>query len=319
MNKQKTVYYYPGDGYNSYIDNNINILELNYSVIPISKRNFRKHILNLLFSNRKNNILLLNWIEHAFFNKKITKFTFLKVFLFFLLAKTKFKIIAYTRHNHYPHKTDQIVEGKLLLDYISNKSDVLFTHSKFEEGIYIPHPLYIDNSDIFEDLHDITNITDSYIIFGVIHEYKKIDEFLKLSGADTKIIIVGEIPDEEYKKKIYRYRSKNIQFLSKRVNDHVAQSILKRSKGLIVIHSDSLLISGSMMYAASINVDIHIKKNNYLKYLLESKIINTLHIYDHISYIFENVESKSNLRNNLDYFSESKISEIFKNSFDKYL
>ena len=79
---------------------------------------------------------------------------------------------------------------------------------------------------------------------------------------------------------------------------------------MIVISAKSACVSGSVIFGASCQVDVHTLEDSYLLKLKNDKVLNKLHLYTSEEDLINGIESKVAKQNDLDFFSDEKILNI---------
>ncbi|STW16837.1 Uncharacterised protein [Klebsiella pneumoniae] len=180
---KKNVFYYPYDsGVNKYAERIRLILSGFSKVMPL---NIKEELYFFLtFKKKRGGVAIVNWIENMIItdkSRKISPLGVLKLIISLLVLKYRFDKVIYIQHNLYPHDTfhSHIKIAKWIIEKISLLVHVVAVHSPlFQEKIYIPHPLYEYPLKEINTKNDLTEHNDSYLIFGRIEKYKKIEEII---------------------------------------------------------------------------------------------------------------------------------------------
>lgn len=257
----KKIFYFPfSNDSNLYCERMQSILSRFGRISEIKKN---KLILDAL-KFKRNDVLFLNWFENQIINKKgfVSYVNVVKILFYFILLRLIFRNFIFVRHNHYPHNCVRKDASKAIkiINFLEKIPHNVIVHSptelKSENRYYIAHPLY---SNSVERNH-INYKSNSFVIFGRICRYKKIENVLRLFPDKMSLIIMGKSDDDEYLqelKEIIAGRN-NIKIISEFVSDEKAKEIISNSQGLLITHNDDdMIVSGSFFYAMTIGSKVY--------------------------------------------------------------
>ncbi|WP_199635214.1 hypothetical protein JEM67_08650 [Serratia sp. PAMC26656] len=266
----KILYYPDNNGVNEYSNRFKSILNKVGSVEGTSSRKIVKDIIN--FRVRTHDYIFVNWLESGLINKngRFSFRGFAKCCLKLLLFKMTAKNTIYVRHNVYPHAVidKDVKKAKYYTDLLESLCDKSFVHSPTitgERRVYIPHPLY--QSVIIKKDFINNKPSRSYVFFGRITRYKKLDELIKHIPSDVQLTIAGSCDDEEYLHYLKELAPDNVHVKGGFISDPDAHALIESSQGLIIAHADSdMIVSGSFFYALSIGVRVLCVESEFLRW-----------------------------------------------------
>lgn len=202
--------------------------------------------------------IFFNWIEKLPENKGGKIQTLVLIALFPILKLFRIKVV-WTMHNKLSHSLGHIYWKKLIFKKMLKNSDIILTHSnegvKYGEEMvkgsgkkihYFSHPV--------KDRRPEKNHEKEYdlLIWGTISPYKGIDKFLEYIYLNKlelryKILIVGKITTDDYRKKLENYKSKNILIEDKFIEDTLLQELISKSKLVLFTYSQSSILSSGVL------------------------------------------------------------------------
>lgn len=262
MNRKLSIAYFPFENKdNRYTDNFKKILS-NFGDIaeaPPLKSVFRR------FAVRRFDVLILNWSDNNFVNKKkgtISIFGVLKEFSRIAVYKIISRKTVFVRHNVYPHDAAESSKQKAIriIGLYEKCFDLCWVHSGHmveERRLYVPHPLY----EIGGDIHALPahlHLPEKYfVVFGRIQPYKKIDRLIEILPDDINIVVCGSCPDQEYKKELNALNKANVTIMAEFITDEMARDLILHSSGVVICHAEEdMIVSGSIVFAISLGVPV---------------------------------------------------------------
>lgn len=272
MTKVNTLFF-PDFDQNQYTENIYKIIESIDDVHPDRVNSLPFSLLKRGFHHY--DFVVVNWLESGLVDTKKRQLTFRTVLRFILrvfVLKFIAKKLIYFRHNIYPHALHGR-HGKLatkITDFACNLADHSIAHSG-HLGVgyeYVPHPLYR-----FEELYGNSpaRISNRYVIFGRIIEYKAIDKLLELWNQ-VPLLITGSVGSQHYVEQLIKLKKDrnldSVEIDARFLSNSEAQSLVSSSRGLILSHSDDdMIVSGSFFFAASLGVPVFAIKTPFLTWL----------------------------------------------------
>ena len=333
------IYFYPkGDpkldeSSNPYTLNFEKSLSKNHTIV--NKSINKKGVFDLFRYLLKSDIFLFNWIENIPY-RRYGKFQ-VPIFLFIILIiKILKKKIIWILHNKGIHDIKNNNWINFMFFLMMRHSNLIITHSL--EGIDFTKKKYPKFSSKVKFLmHPVTEVIPvnpelpqkyDILIWGVIHPYKGIIQFLK-SFADSnesslvKILIVGKCNDKEYKKHLTKYLSENIVHLDDFYDIEEIARFANQSRYILFTQkSDSVLSSGALMDSIRMGSNVIAPNFGAFKDLSSYGFMQTYDTYDGIIKILRNKEIgvKSNSQeiqnfcyeNSWDYFIKKFDKELIK-------
>lgn len=251
------VFYFPfSSGVNKYSERIRTILGTIADVSPLS---LQEECVNLLkLKRRKRGIAVVNWIENILINSNDGSFSvygLFKLLLAIVALKIRFDKVIYVQHNLYPHdiKKSDIKRVQWCIDQLTKVVDITAVHSPhLRDRVYIPHPLY-RSPMVSLPAGTIINSDDaSYLIFGRIERYKKIESVIQHFPSNKKLIIAGACSDSNYVQYLTQLVSDkpNITLIARFLSDEEVEKIISACKAIIISHADpDMIVSGSFFYA----------------------------------------------------------------------
>lgn len=315
---------------NLYIDNLEESISSEYDIVNKEPNNVG--VIDFLKYLPKTDAYFFNWIENLT-NLRFGKIQLLVFVIFLYTAKYLLrKKIIWVLHNKYTHKKygDSAWKNfweRYLFNLMVRKSNHILTHSN--SGIdfvkerfpkhsnkvnYLIHP-----TDTLYKKMDSVPVKYDILLWGTIHPYKGISEFLefaKESGQIEKlnILILGVCPNRELKEKISRYYSNKLTHIEKFFDfDEIANYANQSRYVLFTYNSDSVLSSGSLMDTIRMGSLVIGPNKGAFKDLSTESFIDTYNSYEDIIKILNENKVKK----------ESIYPEIVKfcteNSWNRYV
>ena len=329
------IYIYPkiADDDNPYIKNLENSLSKDYEII--NKNIIKNGVLDLFKYILKTDVYFFNWIEDLAM-RRYGSGQIIVFLLFLICSKCLRKKIIWTLHNKYTHYKIRSNRVDFMYSIMLKHSDLIFTHS--QSGIdlileknpsyakkmkYLVHPV----NPIFPLLAHADYIYD-FLIWGDIHPYKGVTEFLKfLKETENihlfKILIVGRCLDYHYKNELNKYLSSNIIHYDEFYEIEKIACFANKSKfTLFTYKPESFLSSGSLMESIRMGSAIIGPNIGAFKDLSSYNFMRTYNTYNEILEIYNdfNYCKKSILtdavnfchENSWDLFGKKLLKELSK-------
>lgn len=274
MKNSKIAYYPKVSGSNAYTLRFREILSRSGAVSLFDFRSFYSSFFKLKF--RRYDSFFVNWIDSGLINRKgnvgvvNTLIVFLKLALFKIISKK----VIFIRHNFYPHDVneDSISKAKKYVDKIERFCGNAIVHSPLavsEYRIYIPHPLY--KYPIIRNELPSTIDLDTYIIFGRITKYKRIEDVINIFPKDKKLIVAGSCEDIQYVNYLKSISGDNIIINDGYITDADAVKLISRTQGVIINHSErDMIVSGSFFYALTLGMRILCVETEFMNWVSRS-------------------------------------------------
>ncbi|EMR0823146.1 hypothetical protein GHV16_18245 [Klebsiella pneumoniae] len=324
---QKNIFYYPYDsGVNKYAERVRSILSGFSTVMPL---NIKEELYFFLtFKKKRGGVAIINWIENMIITpkrRKISLLGVLKLIVSLLVLKYRFDKVIYIQHNLYPHDTfeSHIKIAKWIIEKISLLVDVVVVHSPlFQDKIYIPHPLYEYPLKEINIKSDLIVHKDSYLIFGRIEKYKKIEEIIISFPPSKKLIIAGFCNDKKYEKELNEILSnkENITFIPRYLTDEEASLLFMSCKALIIGHADQdMIVSGSFFYSLTQQLPVLAIKTPFLEWVQSESKSDILLTFNNIISMMEFIESQKSGFDKKIGFDKNTIDELNSEFGDDYI
>lgn len=334
MNKPKLLYTpYPKPTDNPYLMANVALLEdLGFEVIaePSSWGDRGKFLLKHLLK-RDIDSVVVNWHENLFRHRDgRLNWMGIPVYLVSLvLFRIMSRRLVYIRHNLYPHSFTQEWKrrlAKLLVALGQRIAHVRATHSGHlePEGFeYIPHTLYKTFSKQHLAAVDIgSDLPPKYFtLFGFIERYKRVAEVIRSWNSPNMLVIAGNCKDEEYLTELHELASgKNVQFITRFIEEDEAQKLVGGSMGLIIAHADEdMIVSGSFFFGLSVSTPLLAIRTPFLEWFQSRQPSPYLQIFDSIESMTGSINDseRSTFDDNeallaiLEHFSNEHIKQVW--------
>ncbi|MBL5824659.1 hypothetical protein [Serratia fonticola] len=269
--KKFSISYYPSvTGANTYSLRFKHILAMYGDVQSFS---FRDQLSRIVKSPLKRyDYLFVNWLDSDLLDLdgKLNSINIIKVIFKLILFRARSKKVIYVKHNVYPHATapNSIKSTKKCIKLIEFFCDHVIVHSLPEASSsvhYVPHPLYMSTLPKFAMPE--TCLKDTFIVFGRITKYKRLEELIDSFPENKNLIIAGCCEDEDYLKYLETIAPGNISFVSKYLTDDEAKNLIDNTQGIIINHADAdMIVSGSFFYAMSIGIRVICVKTEFLRW-----------------------------------------------------
>jgi len=228
--------------------------------------------------------LFLQWIDNKMIDdggrlslKGVVR-AYLKVLVYRLWARR----IVFVRHNRYPHRThpDHAERVARAVNRFERWCDRVVVHSPVEAGsayphrVYCPHPLYEIEPDTIldEDLPESLAWEPGYFAsFGRMEPYKHLPDLIAAFPETQRLLVFGAPPSNKaYRAQLEQMHRPGVRVVPSYQDNTVIQHVLRRSRGLIVVHADrDMIASGSVVYALSLGVPVFGVETPYLRDLAE--------------------------------------------------
>jgi len=278
---------------------------------------------------KKVDFAIINWPEDAFVAPKtgnpcLTGIA--KTFTKLLILKFRAKKIIYVQHNYYPHSTKDKWAPliKWLISIYRQLADQCWVHSgitTIPNSYYIPHPAYSSQEIQNNELKALSK--DTYVVFGRVLRYKKIDILLNSLPKNIKLVICGDTPDNHYLDELIKLATPNVTIYTKPLNDNEAAFLIKNSMGVIVCHSSNdMIASGSIVFALSAKSRVFALKTEFTTWLKNSLPDNVIYDYTTISELTKALSTEKppaeiDFDSAIAHFSSSALEKAIESSFQK--
>lgn len=261
-------------------------------------------VLGLFIYFFKTDVFILNWIE--FLSEK--RFGNLQIYLFMFFcwfSKLFTKRIIWVLHNKGSHHGGSKYKTEKMFRILMKRSDCILTHSDSgKDFVNEYYPFAAEKVNVI--IHPVQppfdeSISESkdydLLIWGSIHPYKGIDQFLEFIDsssefANYKILIVGKCFNSTYKENILNYTRDNIIFKDQIFSLNDISNFASKSKFVLFTYkSETILSSGVLM--DTLRMDTQILGPDYaaFKDLKSFSCISTYSSFEDISSIIENYDS----------------------------
>lgn len=267
----RKIYYSPFYNLsNEYCNRMKSFLSYYGNVLPINKWNFIKIFLLV----RRDDYIFLNWVENSIIRKgQFSLLGFIKVFLIFSLFRLSLGKLVFVKHNHYPHDCSKksikvSIWAMNVLEKIANKVIIHSIPDLRDNYSYVPHPLYKE----VLDSNLINTGTDTYLIFGRILPYKKIENVIEIFPENKKLIIAGACDDITYLTKLEKLvlSKSNIKIMARFLNHEEIKFLASESAGILITHNDDdMIVSGSFFYAMTLKSKVYALETPFFKWAEE--------------------------------------------------
>jgi beta-1,4-mannosyltransferase len=308
---------------NPYIWNLCNSLSTNFEIIQAGKKPSRSLFLDIFKYISRTDYIYFNWIEEIALGK-YGPFKLILYYVMLLMIKVKGVRIIFMLHNKKPHKSNKL--SLYLLHDIIKRADILLTHSS--EGIevikkidpslkafLINHPFETTDISIQEENSKDVDI----LIWGTIEPYKGILEFLLHLKEHNllqkyQIRIIGKIPDANYKKELFKYKSDQIIIEDISAEPALLKQLTKHSRLTLFTYKDNtVLSSGALMQALSYGAVILGPSFGAFKDL---SLLDLIYAYENFDSMIKAINEVLNGNSHIDILKIQ--SYISNNSWDQY-
>ncbi|SNS07611.1 Glycosyltransferase involved in cell wall bisynthesis [Belliella buryatensis] len=300
--------------------------ELSKHFTIINENDNRGGVLEFFENLRQTDVYLFNWVEN-FPIYRFGKFQVLFFIFFTRIAKVMGKKMIWILHNKYSHATEKNFWTDLMYKILIQKSDLIITHSK--EGVrfvaeefagmegkvhYFPHP----TKSKFKNIDHPSKEYD-LLIWGALHPYKGIAEFLefldcdKSKGQAVKVLVIGKCFDEAYLSRLNECLGVNVAHINEfKTLEQISVYAEKVKYVFFPYNSPSLLSSGTLMDSLRMNTKILGPKIGAFKDLSYLNIIENYDAFEDVREIlssYKEVQTEDKLQ--LDGFFEENTWEQF--------
>lgn len=266
---------------------------------------------NIIFNGvSKEDVIVLNWIENQFITKKgnVNFFTVLRGLSIAYILDLLFRNILYIKHNNFPHITQEKDIEKVLkwVSFLEKKFSNGWVHCPSyhsESRPFVPHPLYHSKSLEKESSNREEIERNNFFVFlGELTPSKEIETLVDSFPPHLNLLLIGPCRDQKFKDLLESKSKKNLKIVTRYIPDHELISILKKSKGLISIHNrKSVIVSGSVMYALSFDIDIYCIETSFNNWIYENISKNKIHVSKNISGLVDLILKSNDESLNTDY------------------
>ena len=334
MHKPKLLYTpYPKATDNPYLRANVTLLEeLGFEVIaePANWADRGKFLLIHLLK-RDIDSVVVNWHENLF-RRRDGRLNWMGIPVYLvslLLFRVMSRRLIYIRHNLYPHSFTNEWKRSLAKSLVAlgqRIAHVRATHSghlKPEGFEYIPHTLYKTFSKRHLAAVDIgSDLPPQYFtLFGFIERYKRVDEVIRYWNSPNTLVIAGNCKDDGYLRELHELaKGKNVQFITRFIEEDEAQKLVGCSMGLIIAHADEdMIVSGSFFFGLSVATPLFAIRTPFLEWFQSSKPSPYLHLFDSLESLTQSLNSSESksikddgaLEPILDHFSNDHIRQVW--------
>lgn len=275
ISRQKHIFVYPVNSDAQFIKSIINALALTGNFVFQDRKLFLKRAL----SKRKDLTVLVNWLEETPYETGLSSIgafyrcvkAIAMTFMFLLCSKR----IVWIRHNITPHDTiHSMLYYRLLcrlLHSVSDKTVYLeqYAQSWFSAKIhnnnsaiakarsnehFANHPLYKSDGALRELANEPRHNRDILLgFYGYIKPYKNLHMLLNTWPVSLKLVIKGKCVDPKYETQlleIIKHRQLNVDFENVHLSDAQYNTMLARTKFVLLPHQDKTIISSGIFYHA---------------------------------------------------------------------
>lgn len=291
---------FAADKGNSYVDRMRKLLSKFGEVTAIPTPNYRLPLLHFLNRETKFDVAILNWPENVIINKRgrISIVGIAKLCVKLIWWKTISEHQIFVRHNNYPHEATGLSKriAASAINTLEKLVTITIVHSRHladeSHRIYVPHPLYKSTAKS-EEL--FTEPKEYFVLFGRILPYKKIDEVIKALPPGKRLIVAGACDQPDYAALLKALSiGTNVEIRAGYIDDVAAESLVSKSSGLIISHSDGdMIVSGSYFYAATLGVPVFALETPFFNWLKSNTDVNGLSLFKTISDLTANLTQKS--------------------------
>lgn len=247
------AFMYPPRSQNEFLDLNKKALKkLGFEVQP-TDITFIKY----LFTHPKKSIVILNWVEDRVYGRsyKTAVQYFFKMIMLVIFSKIFAKKVVWVKHNFKPHNSAGSTKR---FDFLCRLYALMgIPPVSLEEYFSSPslvHPLYKSDSEfITSSTGNESENTIDILFFGGIKPYKNLDKVLCEWPASLSLKIAGKCSDPSYARileKIIHERCLNVDWDNRFLSSDELNELLRRSKFVLLPHSDGTMISSGSFYHA---------------------------------------------------------------------
>jgi|GEM_PF-6303950 len=212
--------------------------------------------------------VIVNWPELRVLNARgglsPWRWAYVNLWLHWVRARTR--QLVFVLHNHYAHDTTGRTQqaSRALVARARSMADRVIVHAPAIEHWdnrhhYVPHPLYPtavpDRSADF--IESVGPLDDTYLIFGVIAEYKQLHHVLEIWPEQRRLLLAGSAPDASYVARLralirQRGLEASVQLLPTFISEAQAAYLLQQCRATLLLHdSEEMIASGSFFHAIS--------------------------------------------------------------------
>lgn len=331
------IYFYPKFEYKNVDSPNPYIHDFEMALAKhntiVNKTNIKIGIFELFKYFFAADVFIYHWIEDLPI-KKFGKIQTLVFIIFLYLAKIWKKKQVFVLHNKYSHSLKKNSWIDLTFDLMMKHGDLILTHS--EQGVvfgeekypqyankikYIIHPI----KKPFETNNSPKKEYD-LLLWGSIYPYKGTVEFLRYLKSTSafssyKIVILGRVFGEQYKKELDDCLTENIHFQDKFFTLEEIAAFAQRSKFILFTHrAISVLSSGSLMDSLRMGTTILGPDHGAFKDLSAYSFVETYNSFEEIPQKLKNYSPSDQTRlEEIQKFCEENTWELFADKFQKEL
>ncbi|WED20611.1 hypothetical protein L3Q72_08085 [Vibrio sp. JC009] len=262
------IYIYPEiENDNKYIKLISDLFKGDFNVRYIPKLKSLPPFLFKSWKKANNACLILNWYEDKVSVQKLLPFTLGVLYL--LLFKLMFKKIIWIKHNLKPHSGKHYKRYNLMCRLLERVSSEKITHRHYADFSYVPHPTY--RVDASYDLKKFEERDIDNLYFGIIKRYKGIPELLANWPREKQLSVIGRCEDSVLFQEIANIideRCLQVDFQNRFISDEELNSLLCRTKTVILPHKkNSMIVSGAFYHAASFGASVALNEGEFYDYL----------------------------------------------------
>lgn len=228
--------------------------------------------------------VMINWPELRVLNSagrlSVPRWTYVNLWLRWVRLRSR--RLVFVLHNHYAHDTTGQTRRatKTLVDRTRRLADRVIVHAPVIEGWderhhYVPHPLYPtaepDNDDAFAA--SMGALEESYLVFGVIAEYKQLHRLLECWPPGQPLLLAGAAPAPGYVDRLnaiiaQRRLGASVRVKPGFVTESQAACLLQRCKATLLLHdSAEMVASGSFFHAISYGATVLVRDRPWYQHI----------------------------------------------------
>ncbi len=228
--------------------------------------------------------LYLQWIDNKMIDDRgrLSMKGVIRAYVKVLVYRLWARRIVFVRHNRYPHRThpDHAERVARAVDRFERWCDRVVVHSPVEAGpayphrVYCPHPLYEVEpaTETDADLPERLVWEPGYFVsFGRMEPYKHLPDLIDAFPESQRLLVFGAPPtNKDYQARLELMQRPGVHVVPAFLDNAVIQHVLRKARGLIVVHADrDMIASGSVVYALSLGIPVFGVETPYLCALAE--------------------------------------------------
>jgi glycosyltransferase involved in cell wall biosynthesis len=192
---------------------------------------------------------------------------------------TSAKTLVWVRHNYQPHDSQvRSLAHRVLVFLLGKAASSIITHRPVANiaSDVIPHPLVIDPLRQSPTARDV-----EFVWFGMVREYKGLENLLRLWPSDKSLLMLGQSHDPALSARLHGIIAErglvNVVWHDRFIPDDELNQVLRRAKFAVLAHEDqTIIVSGAFYHAIACGANVIVRDGDFGRFVARQ------HCYAHL-------------------------------------